>query len=52
MVSQKYKKLQGEDRNILLAAAHVEDAKTGRSVHDLLLPGISWEGKVAVLVCS
>ena len=26
----KHKELKGEDKNLVLAAAHIEDAKTGR----------------------
>ena len=32
LVSKQYKKLKGEDKNLLLAAAHIDDAKTGRYV--------------------
>ena len=28
--SQKFKDLKGENRELVLAAAHIEDAKTGR----------------------
>ena len=28
--SQKFKDLKGENRELMLAAAHIEDAKTGR----------------------
>ena len=28
----KHKELKGEDKNLVLAAAHIEDAKTGRYI--------------------
>lgn len=30
MISKQYTQLKGEDKNLVLAAAHIEDAKTGR----------------------
>ena len=30
MLSQQFKDLKGENRELVLAAAHIEDAKTGR----------------------
>jgi hypothetical protein len=30
VISKQYTKLKGENKNLVLAAAHIEDAKTGR----------------------
>ena len=34
--SQKFKDLKGENRELVLAAAHIEDAKSGRSINHIL----------------
>ena len=45
MLSQQFEDLKGENRELVLAAAHIDDAKTGRwidRVNDLIKSKFVW----------